>query len=372
MKTILKTFGIMASFALMAGNAFAQRDTTIIVFPPNPGDSGIVTPPPPPPPPRDTVIINPPNDTTRPNQGVSSINGYVHFSGVGTYIRVANARVQLIRLGINENAVFTTETDSVGRYLFRQLPPGQYIIRASLNRNHRLFNEVMPTYQGGTIHWSRAWVLNIPMRYDTSFFINLMPRIHRSDSGMVRGGGVIRGRVTGSDSVYVGGRANSARISFNAQNAVVMLTGANGFEATAYPEVGTGNYSFENLPVGNYTISILYPKLTPITSQVTVAANSTAVVEFNGNQPSNVTGINRDITVAGSYPNPATNQVTVLAAGLNNPSVVLTSLTGAKFTAPVTVTAQGAELNISQLKSGIYMVQIAEGNKLFTTKIVKN
>jgi hypothetical protein len=103
-----------------------------------------------------------------------------------------------------------------------------------------------------------------------------------------------------------------------------------------------------------------------------VAPNTTSIIEFNGNQPSNVTGIAKDITVAGNFPNPATNQVTVLAAGLNNPSVSLTSLTGAKFTAPATVTANGVELNLSQLKAGVYMVQIAEGNKLFTTKIVKN
>ncbi|MFY8035473.1 MAG: T9SS type A sorting domain-containing protein [Flexibacteraceae bacterium] len=362
MKTVLKKFGIITCLALMAGSAYAQRDTTI-VFPPNPNDSGTVTPPPPPPPPR---------DTTRPNTGISSVNGFVYVQGVGRVERVINARVQAIRLGLNENFMVTVETDTLGMFNFRQLPAGQYIFRASLNRVHPLFSAVLPTYQGGSIHWSRAWSLTIPMRYDTSLYLYLARRPMRSDSSVVRGGGVIRGRVNGGDSVYVGGRVNTARIAFNAQNAVVLLTGPNGFEATAFPEVGTGNYSFENLPAGNYTVSILYPKLEAITSAVVVAPNTTSVIEFNGNQPSNVTGIARDITVTGNFPNPATNQVTILAAGLNNPSVSLTSLTGAKFTAPATVTANGVELNLSQLKAGVYMVQIAEGNKLFTTKIVKN
>jgi hypothetical protein len=363
MKTVLKKFGIITCLALMAGSAYAQRDTTI-VFPPNPSDTNVVTPPPPPPP--------PPVDTTRPNTGISSVNGFVFVQGMGRAERVINARVQAIRLGLNENFMVTVETDTNGMFNFRQLPAGQYIFRASLNRVHPLFNTVLPTYQGGSIQWSRAWSLTIPMRYDTSLFLYFAPRRIRSDSSVIRGGGVIRGRVNNSDSVYVGGRVNAARIPFNAQNAVVMLTGPNGFELTAFPEVGTGNYSFESLPTGNYTVSILYPKLEAITSAVVVAPNTTSIIEFNGNQPSNVTGIAKDITVAGNFPNPATNQVTVLAAGLNNPSVSLTSLTGAKFTAPATVTANGVELNLSQLKAGVYMVQIAEGNKLFTTKIVKN
>jgi hypothetical protein len=180
---------------------------------------------------------------------------------MGRAERVINARVQAIRLGLNENFMVTVETDTNGMFNFRQLPAGQYIFRASLNRVHPLFNTVLPTYQGGSIQWSRAWSLTIPMRYDTSLFLYFAPRRIRSDSSVIRGGGVIRGRVNNSDSVYVGGRTNAARIPFNAQNAVVMLTGPNGFELTAFPEVGTGNYSFESLPTGNYTVSILYPKL---------------------------------------------------------------------------------------------------------------
>lgn len=359
--TLLKSVALVATLAVMSSNSYAQRDTTI-VFPPNPNDSVVVTPPPPPPPPR---------DTTRPNTGVTNINGFVTVQGAGRLRAVVNARVQAIRLGLDQNFVATTESDSIGMFWFRQLPAGQYIIRANVNRAHDLFNDVLPTYVGGSIFWNTAEVISIPMRYDTSFYIYMNARPTRSDSNVVRNGGVIRGRINGGDSVYVGGRVNSARIAFNPQNAVVRLTGPNGFESIESPEAD-GSYTFINLPVGNYSVSILYPKLAAITSEVTVAANTTSVVDFTGNQPSNVTGIAKDITVAGNYPNPAKNQVTVLAAGLNNPTVSLTSLTGAKFTAPATVTANGVELNLSQLKPGVYMVQIAEGNKLFTTKIVKN
>jgi hypothetical protein len=293
------------------------------------------------------------------------------FQGAGRVQAVVNARVQAIRLGMDQNFVATVESDSIGMFRFRQLPAGQYIIRANVNRAHRLFNDALPTYVGGSIFWNTAEVISIPMRFDTSFYVYMAPRIVRSDSGVVGGRGVIRGRVIGGDSLYVGGRINTARVLFNAQNAVVRLTGANGFEATEYPDA-TGNYSFANLPEGTYSISILYPKLTAITSNVVVAANSTSIIEFNGNQPNNVTGIERNITVTGNYPNPAKNQVTVLAAGLTNPTISLTSLNGAKITVPASVTALGVELNISQLNEGVYMVQIAEGNKLITTKIVKN
>jgi hypothetical protein len=352
MKFLLKSLALVATITMMAQTGYAQRDTTII------------NPPPPPPP--------PPVDTTRPATGVSNFDGYVYIQGAGRSERVINARVQAFRLGLNENFSIVSETDTNGRFQFRQLPAGQYVIRASVNRAHPLFNTVLPTYQGRTIFWSQAEVVTMPLRYDTSFFLYLTPRPVRSDSGTVRGNGVIRGRVLGGDSVYVGGRVNAARIAFNAQNAIVMLTGANNFEATAFPEVGTGNYSFNNLPVGNYTVSILYPKLQAITSLVAVAANTTSVVEFTANQPSNVTGIAKNITTVGNYPNPAQNKVTVLIEGLQNPTITLTSLNGAKFTAPFAVTAQGIELNLSQVKSGVYMVQVAEGNKLFTTKIVKN
>lgn len=343
MKFLLKSLALVATITMMAQTGYAQRDTTII------------NPPPPPPP-----------------TGVSTFDGYVNFQGSGRADRIRNARVQAIRLGLNENFTAVSETDSNGRFQFSMLPAGQYVIRASVNRAHPLFNSVLPTYQGRTIYWSRAEVITIPMRYDTSFFLYLTPRPVRSDSGTVRGNGVIRGRVLGGDSVYVGGRVNAARIAFNAQNSVLLLTGPNNFEATAFPEVGTGNYSFENLPAGNYTVSILYPKLQAITSVVAVAANTTSVIEFTANQPSNVTGIAKNITTVGNYPNPAQNKVTVLVEGLKNPTITLTGLNGAKFTAPFAVTAQGVELNLSQVKTGVYMVQVAEGNKLFTTKIVKN
>ena len=77
MKTVLKKFGIITCLALMAGSAYAQRDTNN------------VTPPPPP----------PPVDTTRPNTGISSVNGFVYVQGMGRAERVINARVQAIRLG---------------------------------------------------------------------------------------------------------------------------------------------------------------------------------------------------------------------------------------------------------------------------------
>jgi len=342
---LIKSFALVAAFIGMAHGAMAQRDTTIL----------------PPPPPIDSL---PPTNTNN----VYGLSGYVLAPSQGQVTYVRGAGVTLYQLGLNSNATFRVETDSNGHYAFRQLPAGRYIIRAAVGRRNPFFETVLPTYQGGGVEWSNAWVLNIPMRYDTSVYLTMRPRPFRDSTR--RGHCEIRGSVR-NDSAIVNGRINSVRIAFNFDNAVVRLTGANGFEAFAIPEATTGNYSFGSLADGSYTISVIYPKLTPVTAVVAVAGNSVSQVNFSATQPSAVTSIVRNATQVGSYPNPASSEANILAEGLVNPTITVTSLNGTQVTVPASVNAAGVQLNVKGLKAGIYSVQIAEGSKVFTTKLVK-
>jgi len=104
---------------------------------------------------------------------------------------------------------------------------------------------------------------------------------------------------------------------------------------------------------------------------VAVAGNSVSQVNFSATQPSAVTSIVRNATQVGSYPNPASSEANILAEGLVNPTITVTSLNGTQVTVPASVNAAGVQLNVKGLKAGIYSVQIAEGSKVFTTKLVK-
>jgi hypothetical protein len=308
-------------------------------------------------------ITTPITVTSAPN----TISGYVHFDSMLVTGYYPNIRFWLIQYDSATQMLTavdsqTIQTSAVGyssycNYSFTGKPAGQYLLKAHIiNQPSTAAVGLLPTYADSSLFWNTAGIVyhNGGATYRSW---NLKQGTPVSGNGFI-GGSVIAGANKGTAA------------GDPVANQLVLLRNTNGQVLRSTYTNALGNYSFANIPTGQYTI---YPEemnfVTTPSNTLTVSGfeNTKNGINFrksSGDQtivPFIATGI---IPVEGigiflTTPNPSTGRVVIAAPGnAGTYQFSVTSVTGqvVYHSDKLTTTNTVNEINLSHLTPGVYTV----------------
>ena len=249
-------------------------------------------------------------------------------------------------------------------YDFGDVDAGDYLVKVALTEGSPGYEENMPTYHYSSLTWGAADVIAIPSLGFNSYDVWM---IYGDNPG---GPGGIYGSVIVGDGFVIDPIPNVSILLFNEFG-----------EPVAYALTdGNGEFAFPDLAWGTYQVWIDIPGQEAAWYWVTIGPDSPTAtgLVFEVSETGITTNINEilDITTFNTYPNPTADQLIVnfnvtKAAAVQ---ISLTSLTGQTLLLDnqvLTIGGQTVELDLTNIPTGIYFLNIANGNDVISKKIVK-
>lgn len=252
----------------------------------------------------------------------------------------------------NYNAQVTM-IDSMGSYIFTNVPQGDYHILAipfSINGDTTMW---MPTYYGDVFFWQQAAVVSLGTALP-AYDINLV-----SGNGAIPGLGLINGNII----------ANGLKSSM--VGVPVMLMNTNNQPLEVRRSNSQGSFDFSNLDFGTY---IIWPEVHGVTTQPTTlilsedSPSAQVTLKLDGTSISGIDDNNSLSYVSQVYPNPVKEDASLQMTTIN-PITLNISLINS--TGQVVYQQESAingtkniTLNASELPAGYYTLRVVteEGN----------
>ena len=286
-------------------------------------------------------------------------------------INASNTTSFLVYLIVHDTAANTlTAVDSqqvtgwLASYSFLNPAPGHYRTKAAPILGTPGASLLLPTYHDSSLYWNTATIISHGTGPSYAP-INMRTGVNTSGPGFIGGNisaGANKGTGAGIPGIMV------ALLSNTNQTLKYVYTDAN------------GDYSFNNLPLGTYTV---FPEalnyITIEATNVAITSGSTSVNSLNFKQtPTHIklipAGIS-DVPAANlfaMYPNPANTTVDIRFADGQSGKVnlSLTDVTG-RLVMTNQVDARGNhQVNVAQLQSGTYFIKVASDKAAHTQKLV--
>jgi len=279
---------------------------------------------------------------------------------------------QLYRKNATDKFELYREMDMLDFVQFDSLAAGNYIFKMHfVNYSFVGENPWMDTYHDGKTEWKKVTPFKLSCETDTmiGFLIANKPSFVFNGTGVISGKVNITGQPVGSP-MY---RAKAGAI-VDCNTRVVLYNATGDIIATTCPDAN-GNYSFTNLPAGNYTVGIERTGFEMQSVFTTTVAEGTTIsnADFTINQSEQtvIQGITTGVSnaVIGNLlnlkllPNPAVNTTMLefdLAAD-SNVTISVSDLTGRVIQKDIRMLATGKNripLAVDNL-SGIYFVKVS-------------
>lgn len=268
-------------------------------------------------------------------------------------------------------ALDTVQTDSAGNgfVTIPNMPAGQYLVKAALLPNSPHYGEYLPTYHGDVLFWDESDPSYIaplsPWNYGTSMVIHLVEGQFAGGPGFI-GGLVSEGaNFTANDEQQRGEGDPMPGVQ-------MILRQADDTPVAATRTAADGSFGFENLPWGDYKVSIDLPGIAPLHQLVSIGPDqpSAPAVDFS------VNGLGASAAPAPAAPatlpvrpNPVQDVLTVdLSGGAGD-----LTLTDARGQVVLRRFVQGpqARLDVRALPAGLYLLSLYAGGRTTAAKIVK-
>lgn len=255
-------------------------------------------------------------------------------------------------------AVDSVVSDSTGYYYFFNACPSTYYVKAALLPSHSLYAYHVPTYYVSSSLWASATAV-IVSGNTTGIDINLLTGTNLGGPGFI-GGAVSQGANRGEGDPVIG--------------AQVILLGANGNVSAFTTTDANGEYSFENLAYGNYSVYVEMINFDAYPFEVVVSADNEEVqdrnfvVEGGKIKPVTPLGVNALSTVSFEmYPNPANGLVTFTGTV---DQVEIINILGETVLVKSNNGAANMNLDITSLTSGQYIVSVKQGEQNSFAKLI--
>lgn len=256
------------------------------------------------------------------------------------------------------SAVDSVVSDSMGYYYFFNACPGTYYVKAALLPSHSLYAYHVPTYYVSSSLWASATAV-IVSGNTTGIDINLLTGTNLSGPGFI-GGAVSQGANRGEGDPVIG--------------AQVILLDANGDVSAFTTTDANGEYAFENLAYGNYSVYVEKINFDAYPFEVVVSADNEEVqdrnfvVEGGKIKPVTPLGVNSISAVSFEmYPNPANGLVTFTGTV---DQVEIINILGETVLVKSNNGAVNMNLDITSLTSGQYIVSVKQGDKNSFAKLI--
>ncbi|GCC52767.1 hypothetical protein SanaruYs_30060 [Chryseotalea sanaruensis] len=288
--------------------------------------------------------------------------------------------VELFR--ITESGAYDTAQvniiNTTGNYTFNNVILADYILLAK--PNEQVHTQSIPTYNGNTIFWEEAEAVVLNNSVDG------LDIIANAKPGASEGNGILGGFLEEDDGIDDARIERTSRIK-GAGVTARRTQGTSRGKDVVYILVGytvtddEGNFNFPNLPQGDYRLNMQYPG-NPMDStsfiDFTIGVGREAEVQvaatvFDGKitvRERIVTGIFEAAEFkANVFPNPVVETIQIEFEDVSNKrEMVLLDFNGNRLKQQQAPEKQNA-LNVNDLKSGTYLLQIKEGAVL--KKIVR-
>ncbi|MBW8050616.1 MAG: T9SS type A sorting domain-containing protein [Cytophagales bacterium] len=141
--------------------------------------------------------------------------------------------------------VASTTVDSLGNYVFDNVLIGQYLVIAK--GDSLLYPNTVPTYYDTTNHWQKAIIIDVSS-CDTTIIANIKLIEFPSEIGPGKLSGQVNHNGSGKISLIAG---------VPLQGVDIMIVQAFNGSVVGYTITdSSGNYSFENIPFGDYKLYV--------------------------------------------------------------------------------------------------------------------
>lgn len=294
--------------------------------------------------------------------GPTNISGYI----IGDSLNYADTNIYKVWLIVHDSLTnVLSAVDSVNvtgtlitPYTFSNVPSGIYTVKAAKTNAVVGTTGLVPTYHFSSLYWGTANFIYLGSVSATGK--NILMRI----GTVTAGPGFIAGNVSlGANKGTSGGVAGMTIFLRNTGNNLV----------AAATTDANGDYTFNNIPAGNYNI---YPEqmnyaTTPSgTVSITGAQSSVTGVNFNQDnakqsiKPRSTTGVGQvpgNTPSISIYPNPARQLATIRWSNFSDKTadVLVADLAGhVVIRETVQISAGNAAVNVGKLQSGVYFVKM--------------
>lgn len=253
---------------------------------------------------------------------------------------------------------------SYGYYWFSQIREGDYIVKVGLTENSLNFNNYSSSYYQNKLHWEEANILHL---FDTNYYVNVdLIELF----GIGQGPGSISGFITNSTKNFL----NPLLFS----EIEILLFDSNGNPLTFTLTDESGNFAFENIPLGSYKLYAEATGLISFAVSVSLDENNQTVNNINlelFEQTVNTEEYLESVTVVGDvFPNPVKDQFNVKIELDDKTELMIDifSMNGQKVNQQKIRLNKGSHkllFNGSILPHGVYMLSIiSEDRKIIETR----
>ena len=305
-----------------------------------------------------TIVVGTPDTSNS-----SNIDGLVYagnnladfgFAYLIKYDQVSN-NLNLVALAAINN----------GYYMFQNVEPGQYLIKAALDNNSAFYANYLPTYFGSHLYWADAQPVIVSGSTNNNYVISL---IFGNNPG---GPGFVAGNVDDG--------AN--RLSEDAMNPVAMadiiLLDDNNVPQMWTKASYNGSYSLSNIAYGTYRMFADVPGMICIPIEFTISPDfpNLEIDIVLGDGLTFIIRNEQEVKVGLLYPNPASEMSMVNISNFTNQNLMiqLYDIQG-RMMKQVSVGNDAEQLisiPLSDLSSGIYqMVILHNGTAIANRKLV--
>jgi len=255
-----------------------------------------------------------------------------------------------------------------GYYWFSQVREGDYIVKTGLTENSLNYNNYVTSYHENALRWDKANTLQL---YDTNYFVNVdLIELF----GIDQGPGSISGFLTVSDKDFL----NPLLVS---EIEILLFDNSNNpLTFTITDE--SGNFAFENIPLGSYK---LYAEATGFISfevSVYLDENNQFVTNINLELYEQTVGTEeyfvRETAIGNIYPNPVREKFSVDIQLDDNADLMIDifNISGQKIKGQKINLNKGSHIlsfNSEILPHGVYLLSIISGDRkiIETRKFVK-
>ncbi|MBS1783338.1 MAG: PKD domain-containing protein [Bacteroidetes bacterium] len=308
---------------------------------------------------KNILVVIPPNE----------ISGNIYWDSTLTLGSAMQFKVWLIKFDQNTNLLSAVDSTLVSGnytayYQFNNAPSGSYRTKAAVLSGTTAANSFIPTYHDTSTYWSSANIINHYGATTTNRNIFLKAGTWSGGPGFI-GGNVIWGANKGTGNNGFAG---------------LLITLQNNFGEPirfTYTD-NNGDYSFGNLPAGDY---VVYPEdmnyTTIPSANIKLASGKYSVTGINFKHTStqivpittSIASIANDMFLL--YPNPTDGKLTITwKMASENVSIQLIDVIGREVSRLNTDTKSATSMDFSQLNTGVYFLKIVSVYGQYTERVL--
>lgn len=263
--------------------------------------------------------------------------------------------------------VDTVKFDTLGFYIFYQLPVGDYIVKTQPDCNSEFYGDMMPTYYGNVMFWTEAEIIHLT-NTNWEYDIHMM-----NGHGMLSGNCLLNGNVVYND-------LGLSLMEVPAKNVDVYIFDDNDQLLGSHYSDEDGFFDFSNIPTGTYWIR---PEVTGfdadplrvvLSNEEPAATGIQIIIGPTGPDFIFNNKVEEDI-ITNIYPNPASSLINIEfeTQGNNMVFAEIIDLQGRiVYSEKADSYNKQLSVNISSLQSGTYVLIVSNGNlqdrKLFVVE----